>query len=253
MPSREARVIAIIPARLASTRFPRKALAADTGRPLVEHVAEAAARASSVSEVLVATDSPEIADTVASFGGRAVLTRADHPNGASRIAEACDTLGVPDDAIIVNVQGDEPEIEPDTIDACVDALRGADAPVSTIAAPFEPGEDPTDPNIVKVAIDRRGRALYFSRAPIPFQREGSAAAAPLRHVGLYAYRRPFLRTYTGLAPTPLEQTERLEQLRILEHGRAIKVAVRPCRHVGIDTPDQYAAFVRRWRKAHPLA
>jgi len=240
-------VIAMIPARLASVRFPRKALAAETGTPLVAHVARAAACAETPDRVVVATDSAEIIAAVEPLGVAAVLTRRDHPNGASRIAEACETLAVPDDAIVVNVQGDEPEIEPEAIDAVARALAASDAPAATLASPFAPDEDPADPNLVKVVLDLAGDALLFSRAPIPYVRESQGRAAPLRHVGLYAYRRSFLREYAAMAPTPLEETEGLEQLRILEHGRRIAVTVRPSASAGIDTPEQYARFVARWR------
>ena len=240
-------VLALIPARLESTRFPRKALAADTGAPLIQHVAESAARAGVVDRVVVATDSTEIAAAVESFGGSAVLTRADHLNGASRIAEACETLALPDQAIIINVQGDEPEIEPEAIDAVARALGGSDAPVATVASPMGDGEDVADPNLVKVVVNQASEALYFSRAAIPCDRGGASTGEPLRHVGLYAYRRSFLREYTAMAPTPLEACERLEQLRILEHGRRIVVVIHGCAGVGIDTPEQYARFVTRWR------
>lgn len=240
----------MIPARLASTRFARKVLASKTGRPLIWHAHEAAARASLVDEVVVAADSDEVVQAVAAFGGRAVLTRMDHANGASRIAQACDLLGVADEAIVVNVQADEPEIEPAAIDAVVEALGRSDAPMATIASPFAPDEDPADPNIVKVVFDRRWQAMYFSRSLIPFDRDGRASAPPFKHVGLYAYRRSFLRRYCQFEPTPLERSERLEQLRVLEHGCAIAVATFECRHHGIDTPEHYAEFVERWRRAH---
>lgn len=243
--------VAIIPARFGSTRFPGKPLADDTGKPLIQHVVEAAARAERVDRVLVATDDQRICDAVGAWGGVSVMTATTHPNGASRLAEAADIIGLEDDDTIVNVQGDEPEIDPVLIDAAVDTLLASDAHVATIASPFAAGEDPADPNIVKVVVGVRGEALYFSRAVIPHHREmhESAAASPLKHVGLYVYRRPFLRKYIALDPTPLEQTERLEQLRILEHGVAITVAVRTALHTGVDTPEQYAAFVSRHRAA----
>lgn len=241
-------VIAMIPARLASTRFPRKALASQTGMPLFGHVAQAATQAAVVDEVVVATDSPEIVAAAEALGVRAVLTRQDHPNGASRIAQACELLSISDDSCVVNVQGDEPEIEPGAIDAVVQALAASSAPMATIASPFGANEDPRDPNIVKVVLNRAGEAMCFSRSFIPFDRDGAGALAPLKHVGLYAYRRPFLRTYVSLAPTPMEQAERLEQLRVLEHGHRIAVAVRPCEHHGVDTSEQYADFVKRWNE-----
>jgi 3-deoxy-manno-octulosonate cytidylyltransferase (CMP-KDO synthetase) len=245
------KAIAIIPARFASTRFPGKMLAADTGRPLVQHTVEAARRATSISEVVVAADDPRIAEALKPFGTRVIQTSPDHPNGTSRLAEAADLLGLADDAVIVNVQGDEPEIEPHIIDAAVAALASSDAPVATVASPFAPDENPADPNIVKAIRAASGLALYFTRALAPFDRDGDArdrvgeSSRPLKHVGLYVYRRGFLRTYTALEPTPLELTERLEQLRILEHGYPIALALADARHHGIDTAEQYRAFVRR--------
>jgi len=255
--------IAIIPARLASTRFPGKVLADETGRPLIQHVHERAQAASLVSRVVVATDEARVVQAVESFGGEAVLTASDHSNGASRLGEACDRLALSDDEIIVNVQGDEPELEPRLIDAAVETLVRSGAPVATIASPFQDGEDPASPHIVKVVLRRDGAAMYFSRSLIPHQGPGirgqGAAASqrsavpdpcqcPLKHVGLYVYRRAFLRTYQTLAPTPLERTEALEQLRVLEHGFPIAVAVREASHHGIDTPEDYRAFVQRWRE-----
>jgi len=246
-----ARAVGIIPARLGSTRFPGKMLASETGRPLVLHTLEAAQKSARLERVVVATDDDGIASAVRGAGGEAVMTSASHPNGSSRLAEAADVLGLADDAVVVNVQGDEPEIDPGLIDLAVDALVGSGADVATVGSPFGPGQDPADPNIVKVVVDCRGRALYFSRSLVPFDRDGAGGgggvAGPLKHVGLYVYTAGFLRRYVGLAETPLERTERLEQLRVLEHGHTIAVAVAEAHHVGIDTPAQYAAFVARWR------
>jgi 3-deoxy-manno-octulosonate cytidylyltransferase (CMP-KDO synthetase) len=241
------KAIAMIPARLGSTRFPRKVLAAATGRPLIQHVWERARVAARVARVIVATDAPEVVDAVRAFGGESVLT-SEHPNGTSRLAEAAGLLGLPDDAMIVNVQGDEPEIEPGVIDAAVDAAARLDVGVGTVASPFGPGEDPRDPNVVKVVLAADGSALYFSRALIPFPREGGEPAAPLRHVGIYAYRAGMLRRYLALEPSPAERSELLEQLRLLHHGVRIGVAVRDVHASGIDTPAQYDAFVARWTR-----
>lgn len=235
------RAIAIIPARWGSTRFPGKPLACRTGRPLVQHVYEAASAARRVCQVIVATDDQRIADAVRGFGGHVEMTRGDHPNGTSRLAQVAAGL---DAAIIVNVQGDEPEIDPGLIDLAAATVERSGCPVATVASPFEPGEDPADPNIVKVVLDRDGHALYFSRARIPHPM--NPGPPPLKHVGLYAYTRDFLLAYPGLPPTPLEEAERLEQLRVLEHGHRIAVAVARAAHHGIDTPAQYDAFVRRW-------
>ncbi len=254
---RAAMVVGIIPARFASERFPRKILARETGKPLVQHVYESAQRAARLDRLLVATDHEEIAAAVRAFGGEAVLTRADHPNGTSRLAEASTLLGLADEAIVVNIQGDEPEIEPEAIDGAIEALLGSDCPMATVASPFSADEDPRDPNVVKVVLRRDGRALYFSRALIPHARDQSDSGlrseisggrpGPLKHIGLYVYRAGFLATYVGLPPTALELTEKLEQLRALEHGHDIAVAVRPVHSRGIDTPEQYATFVARWR------
>jgi 3-deoxy-manno-octulosonate cytidylyltransferase (CMP-KDO synthetase) len=239
--------VAVIPARYASTRFPGKVLASRTGRPLVQHVWEAARRARRVGRVIVATDDRRVRDAVLAFGGEAVLTRADHANGTSRIAEVSARLQEP---IIVNVQADEPEIDPDHIDAAIAALEADEGAVAaTLAAPFAPGEDPASPHIVKVVRDLAGRALYFSRAPIPHVRDGGDAVAPLKHVGLYVYRREFLLEYPDLPETPLEAAEKLEQLRFLEHGYAIAVAIVERSSHGIDTPEQYEAFVERAGRA----
>ena len=248
------RAVGIIPARLGSTRFPGKMLAAGTGRPLVLHTLDAARSSNRLDRVVVATDDEGIAAVVRGAGGEAVMTSPSHPNGSSRLAEAAEVLGLTDDALVVNVQGDEPEIDPELIDLAVDALVGSGADVATVGSPFAAGQDPSDPNIVKVVVDCRGRALYFSRSLVPFDRDGvaggGAVAGPLKHVGLYVYSAGFLRRYVALPETPLERTERLEQLRVLEHGHTISVAVAEAHHVGIDTPDQYAAFVARWRSAH---
>lgn len=241
--------VAIVPARMSSVRFPGKVLADRTGRPLVQHVVDAAKRAASVSSVVVATDDPRVAAALAPFGTRVVMTSPDHPNGTSRLAEAARLLDLPPDAIVVNVQGDEPEIDPAVIDAAVEALIRTGAPVATVASPFAPDQDPRNPNLVKVVCAVDGTAMYFSRSLIPFDRDGrrDPDARPLRHVGLYVYRRSFLDTYITLASTPAERCESLEQLRVLEHGHRIAVAVRQCSHQGIDTPEQYEQFVARWR------
>ena len=255
-------VVAIIPARLGSTRFPGKVLAAETGKPLIQHVYEAARAARCLSRVVVATDDRRVAETVEGFGAEAVLTRADHPNGTSRLSEAGKILGLGDRDIVVNVQGDEPEVEPDAIEAAVRALIagegtagkagmvGAAPSIATIAVPFGLGENAADPNCVKVVMGMDGCALYFSRSLIPFDRDnkGGSDARPLRHVGLYVYRRAFLDRYVKLPSSPLERAEQLEQLRALENGFRIAVAVRARAKVGIDTPEQYREFVERWKR-----
>jgi 3-deoxy-manno-octulosonate cytidylyltransferase (CMP-KDO synthetase) len=245
----------IIPTRMTSTRFPGKALANETGKTLTQHVWEAASRARCAEGVYVATDDARIVEAVEAFGGTAVLT-GEHPNGTSRLAETAGILDLPPDRIVVNVQGDEPDLDADLIDACVGALVATGAEAATVASPFGAGEDPADPNIVKAIVGglpevdplgATGMAMCFTRAMAPFNRDGvqPPPAPPLKHVGLYAYRRSFLERYARLTPSPLERTERLEQLRILEHGFRIAVAVREAHHHGIDTPEQYRAFVER--------
>ncbi|MBL8745672.1 MAG: 3-deoxy-manno-octulosonate cytidylyltransferase [Phycisphaerae bacterium] len=250
--------MAIIPARLGSTRLPGKVLLDRTGKTLIQHVYETAQRASCLSRIIVATDDPRVADTVRAFGGECVLTSPSHPNGTARLAEACRVLALPEspgDQIIVNLQGDEPEMPPALIEAAVDALRRSPPTVetATVAVPFAPGDDPVNPNLVKVVRRPDGTAMYFSRAPIPFDRDGEARAdaKPLRHLGLYVYRRRFLARYATLRETPLERTEKLEQLRVLEHGLSMAVAVfEPDGPLGagIDTPEQYEAFVARMKR-----
>lgn len=247
-------VVVIIPARLGSTRFPGKVLADRTGKPIIQHVFEAAQRSNLASRIVIATDADRVLQAARSFGAQCVLTRPEHPNGTSRLDEAAGLLRLSENAVVVNVQGDEPELEPEAIDAAVDALLAgerADARVriATIAVPFGANENPSDPNCVKVVRDRAGCALYFSRSLIPCDRDRKGLtgdAAPLRHVGLYVYRRTTLVQYAAMQPTPLEQAEQLEQLRALEHGWKIAVALRPSALPGIDTPEQYEAFVQRY-------
>lgn len=241
-------IVAIIPARLGSVRFPGKMLAEATGRPLIVHTVEAAGKSERVERVVVATDTEAIAEAVRAHGGEAVMTSPSHSNGTSRLAEAAGVLGLGDEAVVVNVQGDEPEIDLAVIDLAIETLLASGAEVATVGSPFGPGQEPGDPNIVKVVVDCRGRALYFSRSPIPHDRDevgSGGVAGPLKHVGLYVYRAEFLRRYVSLPETPLERTEKLEQLRVLEHGYTIAVAIAEAHHVGIDTEAQYEAFVRR--------
>jgi len=216
--------VAIIPARYASTRLPGKPLAAIGDRPMIRHVVERVLEAKSVGRVLVATDDPRIRDAVVPTGVDVVMTRADHPSGTDRLAEVAAGLV---HAVVVNVQGDLPLLDPAMVDRLVGRMRAEpELPMATLAQPIRDPEDFASPHVVKVVSDARGRALYFSRAAIPHDRDGNRAAGePLgwRHVGLYAYRRDVLLTLAGLAPTPLERRERLEQLRALENGIAIGV------------------------------
>lgn len=240
--------IAIIPARYGSQRLPGKALLDQTGTPLVVHVARRAAAARSISSVIIATDDQRIIHAAEAHGQTAVITRADHPNGTSRLAEVA--AGLPQGFdIVVNVQGDEPEIDPALIDRVVQRLRDGREPMATLVGPITDPAELADPNVVKVVINQRGQAMYFSRAPIPYDRDGlepASTAGALKHAGLYAYRREFLPIYVRLSATPAEQREKLEQLRALEHGHSIATVIAPFDHVGIDTAEQYQAFVERW-------
>ena len=242
-------IVAVIPARYASSRLPGKPLLAETGRPLIQHVVEAAARSVRLDRVLVATDDERIARVVRGFGGEVVMTKPDHPSGTDRVAEVA--AAIPNARIIVNVQGDEPELSPNAIDEVVDRLRDdRDAPMATLATPILDDSVFLDPSCVKV-VASRGRALYFSRSPIPHHRDGLPAGHPLGllHLGLYAYRRDFLLDLAKRPPSPLEQAEKLEQLRVLEAGHPIALGVVDEPSIGIDTPEDYRRFVARWRAA----
>ena len=279
--------VGLIPARLDSTRLPRKLLLNETGKPLIQHVWEAARRAKLLSELIVATDSTEIAAAVRSFGGRVEMT-GEHASGTDRIAEVVRRLHH-EAQIVVNIQGDEPEIDPEQIDRVVRVLaENPQAEMATLATPIIDPADRENPACVKVVCAPDGRALYFSRAAIPYVAAGrepraigrgeqppppadlgrdvrqgeparqaggsrfstlsSQLSASLLHIGLYGYRRDFLLRLTGLPPSRLEQLEKLEQLRALEAGATIHVEIVDHRCVGIDTPDDYARFVERQRQ-----
>lgn len=232
----------LIPARMASSRLPDKPLADIGGLPMVVRVAQRAAL-SGAHRCVVAADDARILQACAEHGVTAIATRADHPSGSDRLAEACATLALADDHIVVNVQGDEPLIDPGLIDAVAAELGArSDCAMSTAAHPIARREDWLDPNVVKVVTDARGSAQYFSRAPIPWWRDGMATKelptpAPLRHIGLYAYRAGFLRRFPTLSAAPTERLESLEQLRVLWHGE--RIAVHVTAHApgpGVDTP-----------------
>lgn len=234
----------IIPARMASTRLPDKPLADIAGLPMVVRVARRAAL-SKADRVVVATDHPDVMAACALHGVQARMTRADHPSGTDRIAEVAAAVGLADDAVIVNVQGDEPLIDPALIDACAARVR-IDVPVATAAHPIRAADELFNPNVVKVVLDARGDALLFSRAPIPWHRDAFARErtqlpadyAALRHVGIYAYRQSFLQQYPALPPSPLEHIEALEQLRVLWNGHRIAVhVVDEAPAAGVDTPE----------------
>ena len=235
----------LIPARLASTRLPGKPLADIAGLPMVVRVAQRAA-GSAASRVVVAADDEQIVAACRRHSVAAVLTRTDHATGSDRLAEACALLGLDGDDLVVNVQGDEPLIDPGLIDACAALLASQPGCVmSTAAHAIDTPDELDNPNVVKVVLDGAGRAMYFSRAPIPWWRDARASGAPpipadppLRHIGLYAYHAGFLRRFPLLAASPLEQIEALEQLRVLWHGERIAVHVSDTRPgPGIDTPE----------------
>ena len=244
--------LVVIPARLASTRLPRKVLLRGSGKYLIQHVWERARAARRAGRVVLATDDEEVLAAARSFGAEAVLTRADHPSGTDRVAEVARTLQAQEGApaeLVVNVQGDEPELDPGLIDRLVELMEGSDAPMGTLAEPIQDPQDFQRAQVVKVVLDRRGRALYFSRSPIPHP-AGDGGPPPLRHVGIYAYRPGFLQDFCRLEPAPLERGEKLEQLRALWHGHAIQVGVvAPTGARGIDTPEDYQAFLARAGRA----
>jgi 3-deoxy-manno-octulosonate cytidylyltransferase (CMP-KDO synthetase) len=229
--------VLIIPARYGSTRLPGKPLAKIQGRPLIARVVEQALKATRFSEVIVATDDVRIADVVEKAGGKAVMTSPDHESGTDRIAEAAQDVRA---HIIVNLQGDEPFIDPIDLDNVADAVAGDPyAEMATLRQPIIEERDFFDPNVVKVVTDERGYAMYFSRAAIPFHRHGQFEGG-YKHIGVYAFKREFLLAFASHERTPLEQKEGLEQLRALQMGAKIKVIAAHGRSLGIDTPDDLA-------------
>jgi len=258
------KILAVIPARFSSTRFAAKVLAKDTGKFLIQHTYEQACLAKLPEKVIIAADDQKVVAAAETFGAECIMTSVEHKSGTDRIAEAVADLDVD---IIVNLQADEPEIDPGNIDYLARLLiDNPDYPMATLAAEFQSPEQIVDPNIVKVIItrcvgdtsnepratsDEIGRAIYFSRFPIPYDREESGVGNVqqyLRHLGIYAYRKQFLLNITALPQTPLEKIEKLEQLRAIENG--YKILVGKVEHTcnGIDTPQQYAEFVKRYTK-----
>ncbi len=233
------KTIGIIPARIGSTRFPGKMLAQLAGMTVLERTYRQAARCGDLDLLLIATDDPTIARHVADFGGEAVMTRVDHPTGSDRLVEVVSTDPRCAHAeIIVNIQGDEPLLDPHCISAVIDRLRADPVAVmATVAHPLRDRERWLNPTVVKCVIDGRGRALYFSRSPIPHSHGEGVPAQALQHVGLYAYRREFLLRYGAMPQSPLQIQESLEQLRVLEQGEVIQVAVLEGASLGVDTPE----------------
>ena len=256
------RFTVLIPARLASTRLPNKPLADLGGAPMVVRVAQRA-QLSQADNVVVATDSQEVIDQCARFDIQAVMTAATHPSGSDRLAEACGLLGLADDAVVVNVQGDEPLIDVALMNAVAQLLIDRpDCVMSTAAHAIDSLADYLNPNIVKVVLDAQLTALYFSRAPVPFARDHDGSAwwntagtvglpGPLRHVGIYGYRAGFLKSFPALPPAPVEQLECLEQLRALWHGYKIAVHVtNQSPGIGVDTPDDLIAARKYYSDTH---
>jgi 3-deoxy-manno-octulosonate cytidylyltransferase (CMP-KDO synthetase) len=226
------RILGVIPARFASSRFPGKALAVLAGKPMLQHVYERASQARYVSKLIIATDDERIFKAARSFGAEARMTRPDHSSGTDRVAEIASSETA---HAILNIQGDEPLIDPGAIDAAALALLDdADVPMATLMKRIEDPREISDPNVVKVVTDLAGNAIYFSRCPIPFQR--ASGSAHYKHIGLYAYRREFLLAYSGLPVGPLELAERLEQLRALENGHRVRVVETEYESWGVDTP-----------------
>ncbi|MBI4558806.1 MAG: 3-deoxy-manno-octulosonate cytidylyltransferase [Candidatus Hydrogenedentes bacterium] len=231
------KILAVIPARFASTRFPGKVIAPIAGKPLVAHVYERCRNCALLTETVVATDDPRVVEALTPFNVMVAMTRSDHPSGTDRIAEVAARS---DAAIVVNVQGDEPLIDPLTIDATVRALLSdADVPMATAKRQITELERIADPNVVKVVCDERGRALYFSRFPIPYVRDHGdrGKARYWQHIGIYAFRRDFLLKYAKMPATPLEKLEKLEQLRVLENGYPIAVVETEYLSIGVDSPE----------------
>ena len=234
------KVLCVIPARYASTRLPGKPLALIAGKPMIQHVYERACHAVMPKEVVVATDSKIVADAVKEFGGKVMMTSPDHPSGTDRLAEVA--LSYPDIDVIVNVQGDEPMIPPEVIDRLAQAFADdKDLKMATLKT-LMGEEDYNNPNAVKVVTDQNGYALYFSRSLLPYPRNRKADFKVYKHVGIYAYRRSFLLSYAAYEPTPLEQIEGLEQLRVLENGQRIKVLESKFQGIGIDTQEDLDAI-----------
>jgi 3-deoxy-manno-octulosonate cytidylyltransferase (CMP-KDO synthetase) len=246
------KVAIVIPARYASKRLPGKVLLRQTGKYLVQHVYERALQARQAQQVIVATDDPRVVAAVERFGGRVSLTRRDHPSGTDRVAEVARQL---DSDIVINVQGDEPLVDPQSLDMLPEMLASdSAAAMATLAVPICSAEQWRDPNCVKVVCDTQGRALYFSRSPVPYVRDGRpdfSAEPPcfMQHLGIYAYRRDFLLQLATLAPHPLEQLEKLEQLRVLALGHVISVGVVRHAAVGVDTYEDYQRFVENYRRS----
>jgi 3-deoxy-manno-octulosonate cytidylyltransferase (CMP-KDO synthetase) len=233
----QTRILGVIPARFASSRFPGKALATIAGKPMLQHVYERASQARYLSKLIIATDDERIHKAARAFGAQVQMTRADHLSGTDRVAEAASADHA---SVIVNIQGDEPLIDPSAIDAAaLGLLDDPDLPMATLKKAIEDPREIDDPNVVKVVTNFAGDAIYFSRCPIPYVREGGGIhhkRLHYKHLGLYVYRRDFLLAYSGLPVGPLERMERLEQLRAIENGYRVRVVETEYESLGVDTP-----------------
>ncbi len=246
------RILGVIPARFASSRFPGKALTVIAGKTMLQHVFERASSARYLSQVIIATDDIRIEDAARSFRAPVRMTRADHASGTDRVAEVASASPA---EVIVNIQGDEPLIDPAAIDAAVlSLLDDTDTPMGTLKKRIDDPEEIVNPNVVKVVTDRHDRAIYFSRSPIPHVRDPGATHSMTRfkHVGLYVYRRDFLLQYSSLPVGPLEQAERLEQLRALENGYSIRVAETEYESLGVDTPEDFERVSKLFESSLPI-
>jgi 3-deoxy-manno-octulosonate cytidylyltransferase (CMP-KDO synthetase) len=229
------KILGVIPARFASSRFPGKVLAQVSSKSVLQHVYERASLARYLTATIIATDDERIYQAARGFGARVVMTRADHVSGTDRVAEAASAENAD---LVVNIQGDEPLIDPAAIDAAILPLaHDPEIVMGTLKKAIEDPREITDPNVVKVVTDRTGDAIYFSRCPVPYQRDQAGPGAHFKHIGLYVYRRDFLLRYPALPVGPLEQAERLEQLRALENGYRIRVVETECESLGVDTPE----------------
>jgi 3-deoxy-manno-octulosonate cytidylyltransferase (CMP-KDO synthetase) len=236
------KILGVIPARFASSRFPGKVLAQIASKSMLQRVYERASLARYLTATIIATDDERIYDAARSFGARVVMTRADHVSGTDRVAEAASAENA---ELVVNIQGDEPLIEPAAIDAAILPLAHDPGIVmGTLKKAIEDPREVTDPNVVKVVTDRNGDAIYFSRCPIPYERDQAGPGTHFKHIGLYVYRRDFLLGYSALPVGPLEQAERLEQLRALENGYRIRVVETECESLGVDTPEDLERVCR---------
>ena len=247
-------IVAVIPARYGSTRFPGKPLARDTGKYLIQHVYQSVCNCPLIDRVIIATDDERISRAADEFSGCWVMTRPDHRSGTDRIAEVAENLQA---EIIINVQGDEPDLAPTVLTTLIERLQGEpELKMATLARPFSSDEDPADPNRVKVVLDDRGYALYFSRSVIPYCRSNPGGLAPaqryLLHIGIYGFRRQSLLDFAAMEPSSLERIEKLEQLRALQAGWPIAVDLVSYQGQGIDTPQQYAAWVQSKKEPAPL-